>query len=516
MTLQPKEPNRKVIPRWRQLDRTATHELISFPSQGGKTIDGESEIREKLELWRETKSLSDAIEVVTAAIVLGHHSAARSAANLILDSGTPYQVLRDVATLVAKSMVQDSEPFQDTLDNQIESLQPQLALLRRRWHEFPRNALFLVEASRLYLINSQAEQAVRSMEIALKLEPESRFVLRSAARLFVNQEHFDRAHDIVRKAEAVKFDPWLLAPEMALSALAGRTSNYVKVGINILANEGLPRIQFSELASALGTIELESGAIKKARRLFEYSIATPTDNSLAQVEWAQSFDKRLKVKKKEFSKQVPNSAEAKALNARRRQDWGEVTKNCIDWFRDEPFSNRPMGLASYVAAALMDDYALSEHLCRRGLRTNPGNYGLRNNLVVALANQSKTQDSITEFEKVVKPNESDDSFPSYLATKGLLEFRKGNFDAGRNLYDSAIIVAEGQKRKDVASLADVFKLREELKLKPNEDVKRELVKKCEGRVKSVGNKEVLRALNLTLLSQGNFLERVLLGRSLVN
>lgn len=66
----------------------------------------------------------------------------------------------------------------------------------------------------------------------------------------------------------------------------------------------------SELAAAAGTIELFSGNIKASKKLFNAGLRAPTENSLAQVRWAEgSFGTRL-INESDSRKDVKSAFEA--------------------------------------------------------------------------------------------------------------------------------------------------------------------------------------------------------------
>ena len=72
--------------------------------------------------------------------------------------------------------------------------------------------------------------------------------------------------------------PWL----MPLDALR---SMCVEVGRFCIAKQ-YPDRQLSELASALGTLEMKAGKVRHSKRLFRSALMDPTDNTVAQVFWA--------------------------------------------------------------------------------------------------------------------------------------------------------------------------------------------------------------------------------------
>jgi hypothetical protein len=58
------------------------------------------------------------------------------------------------------------------------------------------------------------------------LAPNHRFALRSAARFFLHVGKPDDAQTILRRSEATRRDPWLMAAEIAVSTVADRTPRW--------------------------------------------------------------------------------------------------------------------------------------------------------------------------------------------------------------------------------------------------------------------------------------------------
>jgi predicted permease len=118
------------------------------------------------------------------------------------------------------------------------------------------------------------------------LSPNSRFVLRSAARLYLHANEPDRAHNLLLKAESTPFDPWLIAAELAIAPIAKVGPEFAYEAGWVLNSENYAPIHVTELASSLATLELADGNRRKARKLFQRALQSPTENSIAQVDWA--------------------------------------------------------------------------------------------------------------------------------------------------------------------------------------------------------------------------------------
>jgi hypothetical protein len=203
---------------------------------------------------------------------------------------------------------------------------------------------------------------------------------------------------------------------------------------------------------------MTAGDTKQARRLFRDSLIDPTDNSLAQAGWASTKMSGVEVTPELLNK--PRSFEARALQNFKDARWKPAIRHCQTWLLDEPFSSRPAALGSYLAAVAEQDYRLSEEFARRGLRANPGDPLLMNNLAVALANQGHIEEAASELCAIQDPPE--ELTTTLIATHGLLEFRRGNAVRGRELYLQAIEDARRQGHRRTVALAALHLAREEV------------------------------------------------------
>lgn len=112
-------------------------------------------------------------------------------------------------------------------------------------------------------------------------------MLRAAARFYISEDAPEIALRLLVNTPMTRHDPWLMAAEVATAQLAGRGSKFFKHGKSMLDNPSFRLVNLSELAAAVGTVELEDGRRKDAKRRFEMAMLDPTENALAQVKWAE-------------------------------------------------------------------------------------------------------------------------------------------------------------------------------------------------------------------------------------
>jgi hypothetical protein len=170
--------------------------------------------------------------------------------------------------------------------------------------------------------------------------------------------------------------------------------------------------------------------------MFRSSLTKPTENALAQVQWASRRDSAIDVP----SEITPNAFEALAWKEQLAGRWGATIQAVDRWHDLEPFSVRPAVMGSFVAVAHLGDGAAGEAFSRRGLIANKGNSTLHNNLAVAYAIQGKLAEARAELEVVrVRHGTADEVVNS--ATRGMIALRGASIEEGVRHYRRAIELA---------------------------------------------------------------------------
>ena len=448
--------DRNIIPRWRDSNLTATtKEGGSLGAVTPRPLDMR-QLKEKRLEWEQHPSTITATELLNAAVVLNQATLARDAARYLLDAKTT--VLETVKHL-SYSILEQEPPAQLAFPPAI-TAKEQIRRLRLGLQRFPINPIAWVDLARAYATLGQLQRARQSMTVAVSLAPNNRFVLRSAARLYVHLDDPEQAHTILRRATATPLDPWLIAAELATANLAHATPLFVYQARQFLVGASVAPIHLSEMASALATLELRNGDVKKAKRLFRAALQDPTENTVAQINWAtQQIGK---VPMQQSVLEVPRLYEANAWGTFWAGRWQDALDNSRLWLDDQPFSSRPAVHGSYIAMTLLEDYASAEAFLREGLIANPRDSNLLNNLTVALAKTGKPGEAQRCFGAINTTALNEQQRIVWHATKGLLLFRNGDHSQGRGLYQEAITTAEQQRLESVGVQASIALATEEV------------------------------------------------------
>jgi tetratricopeptide (TPR) repeat protein len=429
--------DRRMVPRWRTFrDALTAGELGSSERLKTQKIEGAIFFEEKLQQWRSNRELPFAVDLVGASHVLGGTDQIRDAAEFILESQASSLAAQRIAR--AALGIREDEPPSPSAGSREEYFQ-QVQKLKARRIEQKRNAFVWTDLARLYVVLGQRDAAQRTMKVALALAPTNRFVLRCATRLLLHSCKREEALRLLRANPRTLFDPWLLAAETAVSSVNEKAPKFFKQSQQALANRNILPFHKSELAAALGSVEMFDGNNRKANKMFINALAAPTDNVLAQVVWASrrtglgEIDAQLL--------QMPKASEANAFDADNHAQWADVVGHALTWANDEAFSSRPRLLASATAASLLDRPELGEQIAKDGLSTDPTNPGLINNAAFAMIMQGKVTDAVLLLNKASKREFGSQDMICLLATTGLAYYRSGNAIEGRRHYELAIDAA---------------------------------------------------------------------------
>lgn len=251
----------------------------------------------------------------------------------------------------------------------------------------------------------------------------------------------------------------MLASEIAISFVAEKPSNYLKLTNQMLVSEKYLPSQISELASAIATLELFSGSNKSAKKLFQQSLIKPNENSVAQAFWVSKNVLILPFLQTSFH--VPCLYEAETIDFTQKMDWKNALKECIRWLNYQPFSSRPAISGSYIASTFLDDYKTGQEIANMGLIANPKEAVLLNNLAFALASQNKVHEAETVFQQIDFGSKDLSREIVWNATKGLILFRKHLLEEGRAFYKKAIALASTPNYESYKILAALYLAREE-------------------------------------------------------
>jgi tetratricopeptide (TPR) repeat protein len=454
--------DRQVLPRWRSATDTA--EVGELRSLRPAHVDARqlADLDDKELEWQTNPGIAVAAEFVAASLMSLAPERSTEAATYILGKGSEDSL---IARLAYRGLDPPASNSGTPTQRDLDELRPftKVAELKRLIRFDPRNALAWCDLALQYSILGQPSQAADSMSMALRLAPTNRFVLRSGARLWVHAGDIERAHRLLIPVTHASHDPWLMAAELAVASAGQRSPRSVKAGRSLLESRRVSEFNTTELASALATLELAAGEPKRARRLFAQALADPTENSLAQVEWASLRMKGLKVSDEALSQAGAHEARARMFSE--LQDWTQAVDEAWLWLLDQPFSEDAAAFGSCIAEMGALDFERAALIAKQGLQANPRSQILINNLAFAQLESGKTDLAETNLRSIPAPALDDhENGVTWRATEGLLAFRKGDRHGGRLRYQEAIEGARTLGHRERQAMAAIMLAREEWRL----------------------------------------------------
>jgi len=415
---------RTVVPRWRLFRSTPSAEFSSSkPHKTSNALHGRRALFERiLAEWKADPSIVNAVEVADAVSLFGVDPRAREAVRQvdafrkIANSGLAGDAKKPDAATYVKSTIHS---------------------LKTRLIAQPRDAIGYVDLARNYTTIGQPKQAETAMRKALAIAPNNRFVLRSASRLYCHQGDIEQAYDILRRSEAVREDPWIMSAEVAMGDLLDKTPRFGTKALNSLASAKSTSRNFSELASALGTLESKSGSHKRAKKLIARSLDNPTENALAQAFWMK---RDLQLSLPQLPTQLTSSGayEASVMQAVGQENFYYADNGAWLWLDDEPFSVRAALHGSFINSSARRHYERALDFIEHGLIANPIDHGLINNKVFSLLQLGRLDEAYLLMPKPYRSEKGTTRRVFDLALNGLCSFKEGDFEGGRFYYERAI------------------------------------------------------------------------------
>lgn len=457
------DQDRQVVPRWRTLASAIDFgELLPLATRPTGNFDEEL-LRDIRDDWAREPGLSVAGDLLSAAISIGCTDAVRDAANFVLSHADAPPAARDLARRCASQDFTTNQAFRTSYGlSKPQQIDDAIRKARERLRENAINPLLWTNLALFFTTRGYQQKAARAMQVALSLARTDRFVLRAACRLFLHQGDLERAHVVLLQTPILRVDPWILAGEVALSAVRKRTSLLIKRARSMLDSQNYARFHLSELAGALATIEASDGNIKRAQRLCRSSLEVPAENAIAQAAWLGR-----KVGGTFSDVKLPESAhssEASAWQASASGQWETALNEAKQWQAEQPFSSRPAIFGGHVASMALEKFEEAERVLLLGLDSNRDDATLCNNLAFSQAKQGKLDDARRHLEHGQAVANNHRQQVCLTATEGLIAFRSGDIRRGHLLYRRAIQMASGESMKELRSIATIYLALEEIRI----------------------------------------------------
>jgi hypothetical protein len=239
----------------------------------------------------------------------------------------------------------------------------------------------------------------------------------------------------------------------------------------------------SELASALGTLEFQSGSRSRVRKFFSKALVSPTENSVAQAAWIQRHMPGFTLEEELLD--APRAFEARAWEAVAGGRYEEAVDNASGWLADEPFATRPALFGSWIASTALGDHEAAIRFLDGALIANPEDPRLLADLLYNRASANQVDEAealLSVLERTLEADQAGHSAEEWrvllAADRGLIAFRRGMPEAGREHYASALDVATRHGLREFGASALINLSREEARIGEATRVDSDSVKKA--------------------------------------
>ena len=243
-----------------------------------------------------------------------------------------------------------------------------------------------------------------------------------------------------------------------------RTSRYIKEGRQLVLGNNFSPFSVSELCFAICKEDLEAGKRRDWQKMFSLGLRDPNENSLAQAEYIVKEEKRMRFNYGLYNA-VNHKHEADTRNNYSLGRYEEAFISSVNWMQDYRFSHEPIAFAFDLSCTFLKKYDYSSAIIKHWLKTHPQDYAMTNNLIYALGLSDHIEEAEKLLAKVDVTQQLKDKVENgicLLATNGLIEYRKGNIDEGRQLYQLSIDTAKKMRDRNLAGKARLNMIREEV------------------------------------------------------
>ncbi len=506
---------RNMLPLWRSYNDTFLAKELDFTGQRKLPVrfDRYGDFKAA---WKNKHTIITAANLVNAAVASGNKQQLDviNAADFLLNhqkecSPLAINVAHSIVDYSASSHILelDKEPtFEERADGLIKGLADQeietralIGLLRRQVHEYYNNPIAYCELARCYANLGMDKKAERYMDYAVSLAPMSRYIARSAARFYVHIKDLGKAKRVLIASGLVKTDPWIMSAEIAVESLMEKSSHYITIGRQLVLSDNVSAFSSSELCFAICNEDKKAGKRRDAKKMYDRGIIDPNDNSLAQAEFFAKDDANLNLDLSLFQN-INHKNEAETRKAFSLGKYEDAFISSMLWMQDYRFEHRPIDFAFNISCDYLKRYDYAIAIVQRYLNTSPNDPAAINNLAYALGLSDRTEEAEAILSKIeIKVSSAGDNTNGIclIATCGLIEFRKGNIEVGRNLYNKAISIAKRRGDRKLSAKARLNMIREEVH--SADDIDEKLLEEME--VLDTGNRAETEQLKGDILSE---------------
>lgn len=490
------DSNRQVVPRCLDYLTACSLGLQRIIRKREKDLGKIDISSESIREWKESPDIDTAVDILAEAVIVKNFESgeALKAAKYILNyAPESSKLIRELANHFLEPKILDKiysnpvEPIDVSYKN--------IGILKKSVRTYLLNPIAWSDLALCYATLGQNEKAQAAIRVAINLGKNNRFILRSAARCYMHMKDPEKAIAILRKSGLHLYDPWIASAEIAIAESSGIKSSIIAKAKQLVKDDNLTHFSRSELAAGISTLELKEGSEKRAKDFMRQALNEPTENTLAQAEWITT-EMGIDIPKiAQLGSKIPASYEMQARHQYQKKQFVESLKAAKKWGNFQQLSTRPIVVSTFIAAVCLDDNKEAIDIIEKLLPAQRNEPGIINNYAFSLIKIGKVEDAVKELKKIEKYELPDHQKLVNSATKGLVAFREGKFDEGRELYSKAVAGFERIKDPYSGAMAAYFWAVEEKRIESEfagpriKDAKRRI-----SRYKVIGLEELAKKL----------------------
>lgn len=427
---------RQLIPRWHTSRKSMELQFPSFAKKNNNQINLEDVYTQEARFnWRNEKTILTATEVNSSLFIRQMYDDSDYKESLCFLLSNFEKLPKGTADFVSPTLKKvDKSATYSTSPLVVQGIIKKLKYILKT---FPEDSMTWVDLAFYYAILGMDEKTDKCFKVAYSLCNDNSFVVRSYARYLVHNDCADKALWVLNKTADAKSNPLIASAAIAIGTSFDIKSVNISVGKKILENFSGHVAFKSDLAACIGTLELNNGNVKKAKKYFSDAFLSPSENVISQYNWLYH----------KYGFEISNSLvkdqtsiESSVNDFYVQGDFYNCREKLLELHNFQPFSDGPIADAGYMSLVGLNDPSFVIKLSENRIPKTHMSFTELNNLVVAKLLENRIEDAELEFRLLAR--KTHDSDPEtrgvLLATTGLYFFKRGYIDESIKFYQESI------------------------------------------------------------------------------
>jgi len=318
---------------------------------------------------------------------------------------------------------------------------------RRALTEDPRSSVYHLNLAAWHSRSKNYKKAIVHFRAGLVLDPKNKSAVKNLANCYIELGNYINAEEILREYRDNSSDDIEYLTLMALAAYYRyrfkASLGYLSHALDLAKSREIPTQELALIYNNIGCAYDGLGELTKAAEYFHKSINLPTPQAEAFLNLTyQRLSANAPVEAAELMKQFeqtfPNEKRLPYLKARYHFHIGDY-EECLQYLKQalekQPRAHEVYATASYVYFEIRGEYAKAIELVKQGLRYNPSNLILVNNLAYYYIMMGELERGRQVLDQISGPDASEN--PYLIATRGLLHIKDGNLREAERFYGIA-------------------------------------------------------------------------------